>query len=188
MPINMKKIRFIISIIVLWFIIHQIVIITDGLTSKPNKSEYAVILGNKVNSDGTLSDRLKSRVLKGLDLYNDSLVKKILVSGGLGKEGFYEAQKMADFLVANGVEKQDVIIDDYGNNSWLTAMNFKKLESNSKSVVIVTQFYHITRCKLAFRKLGIENVSAVSPNYFELRDFYSLFREFFGYYKYLIFY
>ncbi|MCL5247653.1 YdcF family protein [Cellulophaga sp. 20_2_10] len=182
----MKKNRFIITTIFLWFIIHQIIIITDGLISKPNKSEYAVILGNKINNDGTLSKRLKARVLKGLELYNDSLVKKIVVSGGLGKEGFYEAQKMAEFLVENGVKKQNIIIDDYGNNSWLTAMNFKKLKPNSKSVIIVTQFYHITRCKLAFRKLGIKNISAVSPNYFEIRDFYSLFREFFGYYKYLI--
>lgn len=105
----------------------------------------------------------------------------------MGKEGFYEAQKMAAFLIEKGVKKQDIIIDNYGNNSWLTAMNFKKIAPNSNSVIIVTQFYHITRCKLAFKKLGIKNITAVSPNYFEFRDLYSLFREFFGYYKYLFF-
>ena len=181
----MKKARIILSIFILWFLIHEIVITVDGLAATPKKSEFAVILGNKVNSDGTLSNRLKARVLKGADLYNNTLVEKIVVSGGLGSEGFYEAEKMAETLIKNGVSKEDIIIDNYGNNSWLTAKNFKKLEPNSKSIIIVTQFYHITRCKLAFKKLGIKNVSAVAPNYFELRDFYSLFREFFGYYKYL---
>lgn len=95
---------------------------------------------------------------------------------------------MADFLIENGVEKRNIIIDNSGNNSWATAINFKESEPNAKSVIIVTQFYHITRYKLAFRKLGIKNISVVSPNYFETRDFYSLFREFFGYYKYLILY
>lgn len=93
----MNKKLLIISTIFLWFIIHQIIIITNGLLSKPNKSEYAVILGNKVNNDSTLSKRLKARVLKALDLYNNSLVKKVFVSGGLGKEGFYEAQKNGRF-------------------------------------------------------------------------------------------
>lgn len=184
----MKKLKSIIYILIVWFAIHQIVIITDGLMSEPVSSEYAVILGNKVNTDGTLSDRLKARVLTGLDLYNDSLVKKIVVSGGLGKEGFYEAQKMAEFLIKKGVLEEDIIVDDYGNNSWLTAINSNKLTSDPKSVVIVSQFYHITRCKLAFKKAGFENVSAVAPDYFEVKDFYSLFREFFGFYKYLLFY
>jgi len=183
-----KKIKYIVSIGVLWFLLHEVVIIVDGLTSKPTKSEFAVILGNKVNEDGTLSDRLQYRTLKGLELYNRSLVEKIVVSGGFGKEGFYEARKMATFLIKKGVKEEDIIIDDFGNNSWLTAVNFKTNQHKSKSVVIVTQFYHITRCKLAFKKAGINNISAVAPNYFEWRDFYSLFREFFGYYKYLIFY
>ncbi|MBD0402533.1 YdcF family protein [Flammeovirga sp. EKP202] len=106
----------------------------------------------------------------------------------LGKEGHYEAQKMAEYLIQKGIPQQDIIIDDFGNTTWLTAVNFKKLVPNSKSVVVVSQFSHITRCKLAFKKAGIENVSAVSPNYFEWRDFYSLFREFFGFYKYLFWY
>lgn len=70
----MKKIRLVITLFAVWFSMHEITIITDGLLSKPVKSEYAVILGNKINYNGTLSDKLKFRVLKGLNLYNDALV------------------------------------------------------------------------------------------------------------------
>lgn len=50
------------------------------------------------------------------------------------------------------------------------------------SVIVVSQYFHLTRTKMLFRKEGFENVSSVSPDYSEYRDFYSLFREFFAYY------
>ncbi|QNK79047.1 YdcF family protein [Winogradskyella sp. PAMC22761] len=184
----MKKIKVILILISLWFVIHEVSIIIDGLINEPVKSEYGIIFGNTVNTDGTLSKRLKARTDKGLELYRNSDVKKLFVSGGLGKEGFYEAQIMANYLINNGVLKSDVIIDDHGTNTLLTALNFKKLNSNVKSVVVITQYYHISRAKLALNKVGFKQVSGASPKYFEIRDIYSLFREFFGYYKYLIVY
>jgi len=170
-----------------WFLIHQIFIISDGLTDETEKSDFIVIFGNKVNTDGTLSDRLTARMKKGLSLYKDSLANKIFVSGGVGKEDFPEATKMAEFLVNNGVSSKNIIIDNAGNNTRLTAVNFYKLEGSNSSVILVSQFYHITRAKLAFSNAGISDAQGAAPDYFEMRDFYSLFREFFGYYKYLIF-
>ncbi len=184
----MKRAKGIIYILISWFVVHEAVIIVDGITAKEEKSEFTVIFGNTVHPDGSLSDRLKARVDKGLALYQDSLADQLFVSGGLGKEGHYEAQKMAEYLIKHGVPKSKIIIDNHGNNSWLTASNFRKMEPDCESVIVVTQFYHISRAKLAFKKLGIDKVSAACPSYFELRDFYSLFREFFGYYLYLLVY
>lgn len=42
----------------LWFIGHIIYITIDGLTDDGKKADVAVILGSKVNKDGTLSERL----------------------------------------------------------------------------------------------------------------------------------
>lgn len=182
----MKKLKVFSISFLIWFCVHEVIIIIDGINDSPIKSEYGVIFGNKVNPDGQMSDRLKARVDIGVQLYKDSTVDKIFVSGGLGKEGFYEAQVMASYLMKNGIPKSKITIDNFGNNSWLTASNFKKALPSCTSVVIVSQFYHITRSKLAFKKIGIAHVSGASPSYYELRDFYSLFREFFGYYKYLI--
>ncbi|WP_421753735.1 hypothetical protein [Croceimicrobium sp.] len=87
----MKKLKIILLLLVAWFLIHELFIISDGLLSQPAQSDYAVVFGNKVNPDGSLSERLEARMRKALELYNDSLVAKIFVSGGLGKEGHYEA-------------------------------------------------------------------------------------------------
>ncbi len=176
----MKNLKTIFIFVLTGFIFHVSIIAIDGLTAKPVKSEYAIILGNTVNPDGSLSLRLKARVDKGLELYNDSLVTKIFVSGGLGNEGHYEGQVMANYLIQHGVAETDIMIDNSGNTTWLTTNNFKEMNPNCKSVIIVTQFYHISRSKLAVSKVGIKHVSTATPSYYEWIDLYSLFREFFA--------
>jgi len=168
-----------------WFLIHILFIVIDGLNDEISKSDVAVILGNKVNEDGTLSERLKKRVDKGIELYKDSLIKNILVSGGLGNEGYYEGSKMRDYLIENGIPKQAIIVDNDGNTTDATAKNFRRMHLNAKSIIVITQYFHITRTKLAFRNEGFRDVKGVHCNYFEPRDVFSIVREFFGYYKYL---
>ena len=53
-----------------WFFIHQIIIISDGLIDEEHRSEVAVIFGNTVNKDGSLSPRLKARLDNAIELYN----------------------------------------------------------------------------------------------------------------------
>lgn len=50
------------------------------------KEDLAIVIVNKVNEDGTLSERLKMRLECGLALYKNGRLKKILVSGGYWKE------------------------------------------------------------------------------------------------------
>ncbi len=181
-----KKLKILLFICISWFLIHSLLIITDGLIDETENCEYAVILGNKVNDDGTLSLRLKARVDKGLELYNSGTISKIIVSGAKGEENHFEGTKMAEYLKEKGVPEEYIIIDNKGNTTRATAVNFKKKFPNAKSVIIVSQYYHVSRTKLAFQKVGVEKTFGIHCNYFEIRDIYSILREFFGYYKYLI--
>lgn len=181
----MKKLfKYLVILFLLWFCVHTIVIVTDGLRNDGCTSDVAVILGNKVNEDGTLSERLKARCDEGLRLYQESSVKMLLVSGGLGKEGFYEGDKMKEYLVSRGAPDSVIIVDNKGDNTFKTAQNAFELSKtyNFNSVTVVSQYYHITRTKMLFRKQGFTAVCASSPRYFEWRDAYSIFREFWAYY------
>lgn len=182
---NWKQIlKLLLTIFLLWFIGHIIYITIDGLHDNEKNADIAVILGNKVNEDGTLSERLEKRLECGLNLYRKNRIKKIIVSGGLGKEGFYEGDKMRDFLIANKVPDTAIIVDNLGNNTRATVINTIKLKDSLdfKSIIVVSQYYHVTRTKMLFRKQGFKNVASVSPNYFEIKDLYSILREFVGYY------
>ncbi|MFN3404850.1 MAG: YdcF family protein [Cytophagaceae bacterium] len=170
----------------LLFLIHTIFIVFDGLYDESGKSTYGVILGNKVNEDGTLSERLEKRMQKGLQLFSDSLIDTLVVSGGKGKEGHNEGTVMAEYLIAHGVPSQRIIIDNEGNTTHATAVNCRKLLDPQFSVTVISQYHHISRTKLAFKKAGFSDVKGAHAEYCEIRDFYSIVREFFGYYKYLI--
>lgn len=166
--------------------VTQLVLIVDGLRDERINSEIAVILGSKVNEDGTLSPKLQARLDAGFQLYKDGIVSHVMVSGGLGKEGFYEGDKMAEYLILQGIPEDKITIDNYGDNTMKTAQNFARRFSKTTSVIVVSQFYHITRCKWAFRKVGFKKVSGVHCDYFEIWDVYGCIREFFEYYGYLM--
>ncbi|MCW4469723.1 YdcF family protein [Flavobacterium sp. MFBS3-15] len=168
----------------MWFLLHSAYIIYDGLQCSEKTADAAVILGTTVNGDGTLSERLKQRVDCGLNLYKDQRVRLLIVSGGLGKEGHYEGDKMAEYLVRNGVPIKNIVIDNRGNNTRATADNILKLQDSLqiKSIIVVSQYFHITRTKMLLRKRGFEKVAGASPRYFEFRDLFSVVREFPAYY------
>lgn len=172
------------AIVSIWFFGHLIYITIDGLSKNKTNADIAVILGNKINEDGTLSERLEKRLECGLRLYENNQIQKIIVSGGLGKEGFYEGDKMKEYLIKHKVPDSLIIIDNYGTNTRATVENTLKLKDSLKfeSAIVVSQYFHLTRTKKLFKKQGFNNVSSASPNYFEFRDVYSLFREFVAFY------
>ena len=179
-----KLFKYVVCAFVVWFIVHTLFIIRDGIKDEGKTADIALVLGNKVNADGTLSERLEQRLTCGISLYRNKRVKHILVSGGLGKEGFYEGDKMKAFLVANGVPDTAIIVDNKGNNTIASVENTLKLKDslNFNNLIVVSQYYHVSRTKMLFRKRHFTEVSSASPNYFEWRDLYSLTREFFAYY------
>jgi vancomycin permeability regulator SanA len=172
----------------LWFAAHTLYIVADGLNDEIAAADAAVVLGNTVERNGQPSERLKARLEKAIELYEKNLVGKIIVSGGFGAEGFEEADVMRDYLVSRNIPESRIILDKDGYNTHKTAVNTKQImqSQNMRSVIIVSQYFHITRSRLAFQKAGIENIYTAHANYFELRDMYSILREFTGFYSYLV--
>ena len=178
-------IKSIFIILIVWFLAHSIYITIDGLADKQTNADVAIVLGNKVNEDGTLSERLKARLDKSIELFNQKRVKSIIVSGGFGKEGFWEGKKMQGYLIKNKIPTEKILVDNYGDDTEKTVENSIRIMDSLhfKSAISVSQYFHQTRTKKLFRKKGFENIESASPDYFELRDFYSIFREFVAYYK-----
>lgn len=179
-----KKWKLFILLPLIWFISHSLFVIYDGFNDKKSNADIAVVLGNKINIDGTLSERLKARLDKSIQLYNDKRVPKILVSGGFGKEGFWEGNKMRDYLESKNIPKEKIIVDNYGDNTEKTVVNTIRISDslNYKKIISVSQYYHQTRIKKLFKSRSFNNIESSSPNYFEIRDCYSIFREFIAYY------
>ncbi len=188
----MKWMKRIFWIMLIWFSAHMIYLMVDGMPDTKDKADVAIVLGNRVYSDGSLSSWLQGRVDVALGLYRNGQVQKIFVSGGIPDEpsAYAEGTAMKRYLVKNGVPDTAVIIDDHGDNSYLTAKHFVEWNQNKgyTSAIVVSQFFHITRCKMILHKLGFANVKSASSNVYHWKDALSATREFFAFYKYLVAY
>jgi vancomycin permeability regulator SanA len=151
-------------------------------------ADVALVLGNKVNSDGSPSPRLKARLDTAVDLFQKGYFPRVIVSGGTGIEGVPEGTAMKNYLVSAGIPESAILVDDQGIDTQASAENAASIlrAGQMKSVFVITQYFHIPRSKLALSKLGVSRTFNAHPHYFEARDIYSTVRELPAYLKYLI--
>ena len=95
---------------------------------------------------------------------------------------------MLNYLVENKIPEKSIIKDKQGYNSFNTVKNTLDIAKQHDQILAISQFYHITRIKLTFKKLGCPNINYAHSNYYEYRDIYSIIREFFALLKYIIYY
>jgi vancomycin permeability regulator SanA len=189
-PKFLNRLKFLIVFLLAWFCIHVAYVCYDGLHDYEGKADIAIVLGNTVYADSTLSPWLQGRVDKAYRLYMQGRVKQIMVSGGEGEFHVPEGMAMKRWLLAKNVPADRIIEDNDGKNTYLTAKDFLALDDSMhfSSAIAVTSFYHITRTKYIIRKLGFKNIYGASSDVFFGNDPYGLFRDFFAFYKYVIFY
>lgn len=174
--------------VVLVFALAATLIVIDGLTDDIHTSDVAIVPGNTVDKDGRPSARLSARLDQTIALYRQGLFPDVIVSGGVGSEGFDEAVVMKRYLVEHGVPDGRIHVDSGGATTYLTAKNAARImrDNGWQSAMVVSQYFHVPRMRLALRRSGITTVFSAHARYFELRDVYSIAREVIGYGAYLL--
>jgi vancomycin permeability regulator SanA len=186
-----NKLRIAALLFLAWFFLHCLWVVKDGLHRFTGKADVAIVLGNTVFEDGSLSPWLQGRVDEALCLYRNKQVKTIFVSGGIGTSLYPEGDGMMNYLLLKGVARKDIVVDNFGDNSYLTARNFIDYNNEQRryaSAVMVTSYYHVTRCKYIMQKLGFLKVEGDYSRFMAANDWYGLTREFVAYYKYCLLY
>jgi vancomycin permeability regulator SanA len=170
------------------FILSATLIVADGLTDDIHAADVAIVPGNTVEKDGRPSARLRARLDQTAALYRRGLFHDVIVSGGVGSEGFDEAEVMKRYLVENGVPEGSIHVDSGGATTHLTARNVSRVmrENGWRSALVVSQYFHVPRMRLALESSGVAPVFSAHAQYFELRDVYSIAREVVGYGAYLL--
>ncbi len=95
---------------------------------------------------------------------------------------------MKSYLVGLGIPTTAVVTDSLGVDSWQTALHARAwLAANHlRRVLIVSQGFHVPRLRLAFHRLGVDDVYWSHAEFWELRDCFSLAREFPALVKYAL--
>jgi vancomycin permeability regulator SanA len=163
-------------------------VVFAGLQDNLHPADLAVVLGNKVDPDGTPSVMLQARLDHAAELYRQGDCKQIFVSGGHGREGYDEPVVMKEALEKEGVPAEAIFEDNDGLTTWQTAQNTARFlrEHHLHSVLIVSQYFHLPRCRLAFAKFGIAPVYWSHAPFWNIRDLISVPREVIGYADYAV--
>ena len=150
-----------------------------GMSDHVPRADLVVVPGNTVHSDGTLSNRLKSRLDAAVEIYRAGKCRAILVSGAVGSEGVDESSAMRTYLIKQRIPAADIIQDGQGHNTEATARNaaIAMQQRGFRTALAVSQYFHVPRLRLLLQRQGITVIGTAHAKYFELRDAYSLARE-----------
>lgn len=116
--------------------------------------DCALVLGAGVRDDGTPSDVLRDRLDEALDVWRAGRVKKILVSGDHGRPEYDEPNTMRTYLESRGVPPEAIFMDHAGFDTYSSVWRARHV-FGAKSVIIVTQRFHLARSVFVARKLGL---------------------------------
>jgi uncharacterized SAM-binding protein YcdF (DUF218 family) len=119
----------------------------------PHPADAIVILGAPLR-DGALSEVVEERVAAGFALWRDGLAPIVCVTG----RG--EADAMAARLCELGVPAQELRIEREARTTLQNAMYTAKLLGEARTILLVTQPFHLRRARRLFRAAGFENVRA----------------------------
>jgi SanA protein len=114
---------------------------------------YAIVLGNRVGSDGEPSDELAARLETALALYRAGRAGKIVASG-MVRRAYDEPRAMAAWLRAHGVAPGDIVTDGGGHRTSATMADAAAL--GIRAALVVTQGYHLPRALYLARHAGID--------------------------------
>lgn len=119
------------------------------------KTQAALVLGAGLLTNGKLSPIFKDRIDTAILLYKAKKVETILVSGDDGTTDHNEVNPAREYLLTQGVPARDIFLDHAGFDTY-SSMYRASIIFKVKSVIIVTQSFHLPRSVFIARKLGIK--------------------------------
>ncbi len=114
-----------------------------------------LVLGCGVRFDGSPSLMLRDRLDAGLALYEAGAAPKLLMSGDHSRADYDEVNAMKDYAMAAGVPSQDVFMDHAGFSTYESMYRARDVFC-ARTVLIVSQGYHLYRAVYDARALGLE--------------------------------
>ncbi len=144
-----------------------------------------LVLGCGVWKGGIPTPMLRDRLERGIELYENGLSGKLLMSGDHGRKDYDEVNVMKSYAIEAGIPSEDIFMDHAGFSTYESIYRAKEIFKANK-VIIVTQGYHIYRALNISRGLGLEAYGVCSDQqiyagqkYREAREVLARVKDFF---------
>jgi len=120
--------------------------------------DYIVVFGAAVGADGRPSAVLRHRLDAAIRWADDRPPVRFLVTGGLGRHPPAEADAMRAYLVEQGIDGSLILTEPTGHDTLSSAIRCIEIlerRSDVAAVVLCSSSFHLPRCRLIFRALGL---------------------------------
>lgn len=125
-------------------------------------ADAIVVLGARVEPDGTPGSDLTSRILHALDLWRLGYASQIICSGGFKNEPLSAASVCRRFAVEWGVPANQVWLADGTQNTVEDAQATAQVMAAHgwKTAVLVSHPLHLYRARWLFQRAGLEALTS----------------------------
>ena len=194
---------------ILIFIITAIVIRLSVPNSDEPGLDFLIVLGSKPDM-GKRGSETKYRLDKAIDYIEENPYTMLIISGGIERNGKIEAIEMADYLIENGIDRDNILVEieshntkenliysqaliekyneDVKRNTDLTIINdigqVLTVEDRPQTIGILTNEFHIFRSMQVAKELGYKQVFPISANSNKILYLHMIMRETFAILKY----
>lgn len=126
---------------------------------------WGIVLTGVTLNDRQPDDRVyfhhgADRVTHTIQLYKKGIIKKIIISGGVGRvitEGRPEADELFKVMIMAGIPESDIVIENESANTHENAVNVKKILKDEKgeNCLLITSAFHMRRAEACFKKVDL---------------------------------
>ncbi|MBV6494146.1 MAG: hypothetical protein LDLANPLL_02172 [Turneriella sp.] len=121
----------------------------------PHPAQVALIPGASVLPNKMPSNTLLNRLRAGIELYNKSIVPKLLLSGDNTQKFYDEVHVMRDYCLRHGVKPEDIFLDHAGVRTYDTMARARSI-FHVKTAVVVSQEIYLPRALFLAHVHGIK--------------------------------
>ena len=166
----LKQITKILLYLVIIIILLDVVLVfgVAKFHGNPKKADAVIVLGAAINSPA-----LYNRTIEGLSLYRQGKSDVLVLSGGrISHRDISEAGYMKKVIEKNANPVPPLILDETSNNTEENIAHAKALIPNAKSVIVVSDEFHLARGAVLALRSGFYPVyvSAPKPDYYKNKE------------------
>ena len=132
-----------------------------------DRFDYIVIFGAAVRPNGQPSAVLRRRVDHAHRFAEGRTDVRFVVTGGLGRHPPTEAEVMRNLLVERGVLPEAIVTELEAHDTLSSAILCVRIirrRADVRSITLCSSSFHLLRCRLLFRALGMKTTNAHLPS------------------------
>lgn len=129
-----------------------------GRTDRAQNVGAIVVLGAKVQGNGTPGSSLHARTTHAIELYRRGLAPRIIFTGGVGTNAPAESVSASRLARKLGVPESAILREKTSTDTWENIGNAAALckAHDISRVIVVSDGYHLWRARRNFAAHGIE--------------------------------